>query len=76
MAACVGLLPSIFLEVYFGYAGKHLAKVAGASAHGTELHDVVMVAGLLVAIAVMVLVSRSARKAVENASAAVKTDRG
>ena len=68
MAACVALLPSLFLEVYFGYAGKHLAKVAGASSHSTELHDVVLVAGLLVAIAVMVMVSRLARKAVENAS--------
>jgi len=75
MAACVGLLPSLFIEVYFGYAGKHLAQVAGASSHGTELKDVVMVVGLLVAIAVMVMVSRVARKAVENASAAVTPDR-
>ena len=75
MAACVGLLPSLIIEVYFGYAGKHLAKVAGATSHSTELRDVVMVTGLLVAIAVMVMVSRLARKAVENASAAVKPDR-
>jgi len=63
-------LPSLFLEVYFGYAGKHLVKVAGASSHAAELHDMVLAAGLLGAVTVMVMLSRLARKAVENASAA------
>lgn len=75
MAACVALLPTIFLEVYFGYAGKHLVKIAGASSHDADLHDIVLVAGLSVAIAVMVLISRLARKALENASAAAASDR-
>lgn len=68
LAACVGLLPSLCLEVYFGYAGKHLAKAASEPHHTVILHDIVLVAGLVVAITVMVLVSRTARRAVEAAT--------
>lgn len=27
--ACLALAPNLFIEVYFGYAGKHLARMAG-----------------------------------------------
>ncbi len=68
-AACVALLPSLCLEVYFGYAGKHLARLTSQPGHTVLLHDVALFAGLAVAIAVMVVVSRTARKAVEAAAA-------
>ena len=65
VAACVGFLPILCLEVYFGYAGKQMVGVASQPGHAAALHDVVMVAGLVVAIVVMVLISRMARRAVE-----------
>jgi uncharacterized membrane protein YdjX (TVP38/TMEM64 family) len=66
-AACVALLPSLCLEVYFGYAGKHLAKIASRPEHLVFLHGAMLIAGLVVAIAVMVVVSSVARRAVEAA---------
>ena len=69
LVAFAAILPNLCLEVYFGYAGKHLAKVAGQLHHTAVLHDIAMVAGLAVAITVMVLVSRMARKAVDAATA-------
>ncbi len=65
IVACVGFLPILCLEVYFGYAGKQMAGVATQPGHAAALHDVVMVAGVVVAIVVMVLISRMARRAVE-----------
>ena len=65
VAACVGFLPTLCLEVYFGYAGKQMVGVSSQPGHEAALHDVVMVAGLVVAIIVMVLISRMARRAVE-----------
>lgn len=65
IVACVGFLPILCLEVYFGYAGKQMAGVATQPGHAAALHDVVMVAGVVVAIVVMGLISRMARRAVE-----------
>jgi len=70
-AACVAVLPSLCLEVYFGYAGKHLAKMTSQPERSMVLHDVALIAGLAVAIAVMVAVSRTARRAVEAAAVSV-----
>ncbi len=69
-AACVALVPSLCLEVYFGYAGRHLARVASEPAHTVVLRDVALIGGLAVAVAVMVVVSRMARRAVEAAASA------
>jgi uncharacterized membrane protein YdjX (TVP38/TMEM64 family) len=63
--ACLALLPSLSLEVYFGYAGKHLARMAGRPGRSLGLHDLMLMAGLVVAIATMIVVSMTARKALE-----------
>jgi len=73
VVACAGFLPHIGLEVYFGYAGTHLAEMAGQPKHIVVLHDITLVAGLVVAIAVIALISRTARRAVEAATAAAPT---
>jgi len=72
--ACVGMVPTLFLEVYFGYAGKHVARIAGRSARSVIVHDIVVFAGLAACVLVVVLVSRMARKAVIEAVA--ETDAG
>lgn len=69
--ACIGMLPDLCIEVYFGYAGKHLATVSQGE-HTTLLHDAVLIAGGLAAVIVMVLISRTARRAVEEATSTVQ----
>jgi uncharacterized membrane protein YdjX (TVP38/TMEM64 family) len=64
LVACLALVPNLALEVYFGYAGKHVARMAGRQAGAVRLHDITVIGGLAVTIVVMVLVSRLARKAV------------
>lgn len=73
MAACLALLPSLCLEVYVGYAGKHLARMTSQSGHTVVLHDAAMIAGLVMAIAAMVVISRTARRALEAAAASAQT---
>jgi uncharacterized membrane protein YdjX (TVP38/TMEM64 family) len=67
-AACVALLPSLCLEVYIGYAGKHVARMTTQSGHA--LHDVMLIAGLAMAIAGMMVISQAARRALDAAAVA------
>jgi uncharacterized membrane protein YdjX (TVP38/TMEM64 family) len=55
-------LPILLIEVYFGYASRHAARLAGGDAHTALLHDLVIFGGLAVCVVMMVLVSRMARK--------------
>jgi len=64
--ACVALVPSLTLEVYVGYAAKHLARVAGQPERTVELRDGALLLGLALTAAVVALVSRAARRAVES----------
>ncbi len=68
-AAYVGELPSLLLDVYFGYAGRHYMDRAASDTKGITTHDIVVGAGVVVAIVVMVLVSRTAHKAFQSAIA-------
>jgi uncharacterized membrane protein YdjX (TVP38/TMEM64 family) len=76
IAACAGFLPTLCLEVYFGYAGKQMVGVTSQPGHAAALHDVIMIAGLVVAIIVMVIISRMARRAVEAVAVAAPGSAG
>jgi uncharacterized membrane protein YdjX (TVP38/TMEM64 family) len=65
--ACLALIPHALLEVYFGHAGKQMAKMAAADGRSDLINGAVIVGGLAAGILVMVLVSRSARKALQQA---------
>ena len=67
LVACLALVPYLAIEVYFGYAAKHLARMAGQETHAGLLHDATVIGGLVMTIVVMVMVSRTARKAVMEA---------
>jgi uncharacterized membrane protein YdjX (TVP38/TMEM64 family) len=69
LIACLALTPNLAIEVYFGYVGKQAAWLAGSDARTAHLHDLAMIGGLAVCIAVMIFVSRVARKAVMQAVA-------
>jgi uncharacterized membrane protein YdjX (TVP38/TMEM64 family) len=65
--ASFATFPHLLLEVYFGFAGKHLARMTGRSAAAAHLHDAVVIGGLIVSVFVIVLASRYARKALMEA---------
>ncbi len=69
LIACLALTPNLVIEVYFGHVGKHAARLVGSDARTDHLHDLAIIGGLAVCVAVMVLVSRMARKAVIQAVA-------
>lgn len=74
LIASAALHPTLFVEVYFGHAGKHMVRMAGGSARTTLAEDLVLVGGLVVCAVVVFLVSRMARKAV--AEAVAESERG
>jgi uncharacterized membrane protein YdjX (TVP38/TMEM64 family) len=69
LLASLATTPHLLLEVWFGYAGKHVARIAGRSARAIIVHDVVVVGGLAACLIAVLIVSRVARRAVEEAVA-------
>lgn len=67
MVAWVALVPHLVVEVYFGHAGKHVARMAGRDARAVYLHDLVLIGILAACIIAVVFASRVARKAVLDA---------
>ncbi|MEE4113244.1 MAG: VTT domain-containing protein [Desulfobacteraceae bacterium] len=71
LIAFLALTLYLAIEVYFGHVGRHAALLAGSETKTAHLHDLVIIGGLAVGVAVMVLVSRMARKAVMQAVAEI-----
>jgi len=69
LIACLALTPNLMIEVYCGQVGKQAAMLAGSDARTAHLHDLAMVGGLMLSVAVMLFISRIARKAVMKAVA-------
>jgi uncharacterized membrane protein YdjX (TVP38/TMEM64 family) len=63
LLACAGLIPGMVIEVYFGYAAKHMLKVAGNLDEHSSLHTVLMISGLVVCVLLMTYVTALVRKA-------------
>lgn len=63
LVACLGLVPSLFVEVYFGYVAKHVAKISGKAHEHSALHSAVTIAGLLLCVALLVYIVHVARRA-------------
>lgn len=65
--ASFALLPLLFVEVYLGYAGRHLVGAAASDRASVVLHDAVVVGGLAMLLVAVWVVSRMARRAVQHA---------
>ncbi len=74
LLACPVLALHWFIEVYFGGAGKHIARMAGRHTLAVSLDDLVLIGGLIVTLIVIWLVSRMARKAVMEAVSKAVTE--
>lgn len=78
LIACLALTPHLFIEVYVGHAGRHLARMAVRGAGATRLEDLALLGGLAVGIVVLITVSRAAHRTLSRAvadSAAPGSDR-
>jgi uncharacterized membrane protein YdjX (TVP38/TMEM64 family) len=69
MLACLALTPHILIEVYFGHVGKHVVQIAEGERHVDRMHVVSVACSVIIAVVVLVLVSRAARKALMQAVA-------
>jgi uncharacterized membrane protein YdjX (TVP38/TMEM64 family) len=70
LLASLATTPHLLLEVWFGYAGKHVARIAGRSVRALIIRDVVVVGGLVACLIAVLFISRLARRAVAEAVAA------
>jgi uncharacterized membrane protein YdjX (TVP38/TMEM64 family) len=64
LIGCVGLIPGLFVEVYFGAAAKHIATASGQAGESSTIHTVLTVAGLLMAVGLLIYVTRISRRAI------------
>jgi uncharacterized membrane protein YdjX (TVP38/TMEM64 family) len=67
LLATVGLIPALFVEVYFGYLASHVTTVAGNASEHSTLHTVMTVIGFVVCIVLMIYISRVASRAITEA---------
>ena len=66
MIATVGLVPGLFIEVYFGYMASHVSKVAGNASDESELHTIVTVVGFALCIVLILFIARFASRALDD----------
>jgi uncharacterized membrane protein YdjX (TVP38/TMEM64 family) len=46
LIGCLALTPNLVIEVYFGHAGKHMARMASGNVRTAHLHDLAIIGGL------------------------------
>jgi len=76
MLACLAIAPHLLLEVYFGYAGRHVAHMAARDPHQMYLYDLAVFGGLAIAVGVLFIISRRAYRSVLEAVADEEAARG
>ena len=69
LLACLGHMPAILVEVYFGHASKNVVQLADGRPYHVFMENVVLFGGLAICVVVLVIVSRLARKALLEAIA-------
>ncbi len=62
--ACAGLLPHVCLEVYLGHAGEHLVEASATSDQALSGERLLLIAGLVLGVVAIIVISAIARKAV------------
>ena len=69
LLATAGLIPGLFVEVYFGHVAKHVTSVsAGTSVHST-MHTLITIGGFVLCILVMTRIASMAKRVLEEAEA-------
>lgn len=73
LIACLALVPALIIEVSAGYAGRHMARLAGGTASGPR--EIMAIGGIVLCVIVFAFISRLARNAVAQAVANTETTR-
>jgi uncharacterized membrane protein YdjX (TVP38/TMEM64 family) len=72
LLAALGMLPGLFVEVYFGHLAKHVAKSSASfSSHSTG-HLFLTIVGFLACVALMIGIGHFGKRAIAKAEAEVK----
>lgn len=74
MLGTIGLIPALFVVVYFGYLANHVTTVAGNVSEHSGLHTIVTVVGFVVCIVLMIYIARVASRAIAEAGDDSATD--
>ncbi len=67
--ATAGLIPGIFVEVYFGHVAKHVTSVSANAASHSTAHTMITIGGFLLCVIILIRVGRVARQALAEAGA-------
>tara|TARA_R110000850_G_scaffold233259_2_gene358182 strand:- start:1329 stop:2069 length:741 start_codon:yes stop_codon:yes gene_type:complete len=67
LIATLGLIPGLFVEVYFGHVAKHVANTSAGVSEHSNTHLALTIAGFLVCVVLMVAIGRIAQRAIANA---------
>ncbi len=67
MVGALGMLPSFFVEVYFGHLAKHVSTVAAGSGSGSMTGILIKAGGFAACVVVLIAAGKMARRAIANA---------
>lgn len=67
LLGCLGIVPALFVQVYLGFTAKHMIKAAAQAQGHSMIETVVVVVGLVACLLLLLLVTRTARKAIAQA---------
>jgi uncharacterized membrane protein YdjX (TVP38/TMEM64 family) len=65
LLASLGMIPGLFVSVYFGFVAKQVTKASGQAGTHSALHTAITIGGLLACAAFLVYVTRLARRALQ-----------
>ena len=68
LLATTGLIPTLFVEVYFGHLASHVTKLAGNVSNHSIMHTVVTSVGFVVSTAVIIFIVRMTTSALAEES--------
>jgi len=63
LVGCVGIVPGLAVEVYFGHAAHHVARLAAGTTHPSTLSTVMTIGGLAMCVVVTFYLTRIAKQA-------------
>lgn len=67
MIAMVGIIPAMFVGVYFGSVASHVTKVAGNASEHSPLQTTITIVGFVVCVVLVISITRVATKALADA---------
>lgn len=69
LAACLGLIPGLFVEVYLGHVAQHVVRTVNEPSVHSRTHTAVTLASLAVCLCVLAYITRLARRALSEVEA-------